>query len=458
MWFPVIWIVVITVGISAHVDVVPLNSLCPLADDIYELRHNIKDRRVDIVYHHERRCSKPSLILRLSGPSLYKLDYIGWFNSTQVYQYPPLLDPGKYFLETVVVFCSEYQPERQETQCQENFHLGRNVVNLPYNFSVSVEVVVKRRARWTLGSGEPALLPTRHQRLPSEPHPGLSCAERYHEQYCVGEEAELMQHQAYNWTDGADWMPLAEAVRTRLTKQANSSNESEHSLYVCFVGDSHSVKMTTSLGIITEVMNVSWITGKTLHEPFAVLVDPSSIDQAPCSVAVLSFAIWPLVHSPYPHTPKVHKEQIERLLGLVTAYGGPTKIFFRSENINGLGVFADQCPAGRDRRSPPAFDAVNNATREVCAQWRVPFIDLDPIIYPMWDSALDFCHPMRSVFNAEAEFILYSVFRHVIKHKLVLTTYPTALGHGPHPTKTGPAVVTQMVKLLCSTRAPGTCP
>lgn len=452
MWLTCIFIIATVATTLAGVDVIPINPQCQLSSDIVTIKHDTASRLLDIVYHPERRCSNPSLILRLSGPSLYKLDYVEMVTDTQRYQYPPMLDPGTYFLEAVVIFCQEYDADRLETQCLESFHFEHNLITLPYNFTVDGGVASTPRARWTRHRGSPVLLPTRHQRFPSEPHPGLSCAERYANRYCASELAELVHHLSYKWTGGPDWLPAAEIVKTKHTTPANTSDQSEQAIYVCFVGDSHARLMTQYLEHMLRIRKVSWVKTRTIQAPFPIMVNMSAIDSAPCSVAVLSFAIWPLARSPFPHTAKVHREQIGQLLDLLLEHNGPTRYFFRSENVNGLGEFSDNCPEGRDRRSPPAFDALNRATREVCAQRQVPFIDLDPIIYPIWDSGLDYCHPPGTVFIAELTHILHSVFSHVASREWALTTYPSTLWQPPFVEKLGPEITAIAWKLLCKDR------
>jgi hypothetical protein len=47
---------------------------------------------------------------------------------------------------------------------------------------------------------------------------------------------------------------------------------------------------------------------------------------------------------------------------------------------------------------------------EQTASSDIPYIDLNHIMGPMWDSAPDFCHPEKPVFTAEVEWILFTIF------------------------------------------------
>jgi hypothetical protein len=108
------------------------------------------------------------------------------------------------------------------------------------------------------------------------------------------------------------------------------------------------------------------------------------------------------------------------------ASGGVTKTFFRTENYNGLAAKIAGCPTA-DYRSPPAFDAMNAAVHRLCGERSLPYIDLEDVIGPMWDAALDFSHPNPPVLRAEVDFIMHAVFRHLTAHKESVRTYPQHL-------------------------------
>jgi hypothetical protein len=107
---------------------------------------------------------------------------------------------------------------------------------------------------------------------------------------------------------------------------------------------------------------------------------------------------------------------------------GP-RLYFRSENHNGLLANAVQCD-GVDLRSPPRFDMINRVKEEVCRNHQLEFIDMDHIIYPMWDGAFDFCHPSPHVGTAEVDLILHRVFADVLQHKEPLVAFSPAAMEG----------------------------
>lgn len=431
-------------------EVIPLNPICPLSDDVVSITHDIVNRRVEVKLREDRLCWSPSLILRLSGPALYKLDYQGLSALVQTFTYPPLIDSGEYFLEAVVIYCNTYLPNSPTTQCVENHHHGRNILTLPYSFTVAVTGTP--RPRWKRAAGVSVPLATRHQRFPSEPHPGLKCDERYAVHFCRGEEAELVPYLAYDWTDPPSWLKAAMDVHESFTMTPNGKTR-EDVINVCFVGDSHSGNLFYGMVDALNPLNLTWLRPSTIDTPFPVQFNVSMLDEKHCSVAIFSFAIWPLSNSPFPHTAEVHFQQMTTLIEDVQKnYHGPARMFFRSENINGLGAWTGQCPANHDRRSPPAFDAVNAVTRQVCKTHNVPFIDLDPIIYPMWDAALDFCHPPRKVFVAEAEYILHVVFNHIVSQRWQIPMYSKSLPNPPMDKHTIESMLASVHNLLCRNR------
>jgi hypothetical protein len=159
-----------------------------------------------------------------------------------------------------------------------------------------------------------------------------------------------------------------------------------------------------------------------------------------CSVAVVTFGQWSLSKfAPTPFKLGLFSEQMQSVMSKIAAYqaeDGRTKIFFRSENYNGLSARMTKCPH-EDYRTVPAFNAVNERVRQLCHAHDIPFIDLHHVIGPMWDAALDYSHPLHHVLRAEVDVILHAVFSHVIDRNWVLQTHPISVlqrmhEHGAH--------------------------
>lgn len=138
----------------------------------------------------------------------------------------------------------------------------------------------------------------------------------------------------------------------------------------------------------------------------------SALSYYQCSVAVITYGQWlASMQTGVPYTRTRYKKEMNALmLSLSSAkFNGPTKIFFRSENYNGLGYYYTRCPP-IDYRTVPVIDMMNSVQRELTLLHNLSFIDMNHIMGSMWDSAADYRHPTGKVFDAEIEWIVYSVF------------------------------------------------
>lgn len=194
-------------------DVLHLNPKCTVFDDILSVKHDLAQRAILIELQPYRRCLNPTIMTRLSGPSLYLLDrgsnlhdrpqskvtqYTDLLpNSTDVhsFRYPPPVEAGTYHVEVLILVCTSVNMESYADICLENVHEGRNILNLPYSFEVDSGSV--RRPRWVHQNANSSsytskLLPTRYQKH--------DCTDSL---YCPQTDASL--HNMYQWMDGPDW-------------------------------------------------------------------------------------------------------------------------------------------------------------------------------------------------------------------------------------------------------------
>ena len=172
-----------------------------------------------------RRCLYPTIMTRMSGPSLYLLDCVNnpreRFHSkvTQytdllpnrsdmhIFRYPPVVEAGTYHIEVLILVCTSVNMESYADVCLEDVQKGRNILNLPYSFQAPAGPL--RRPRWVHQNASDAdyesqLLPTRYQKHDC---PGSL--------YCPQTDASL--HSMYEWVDGPDWrMPFQQVIRTFL--------------------------------------------------------------------------------------------------------------------------------------------------------------------------------------------------------------------------------------------------
>lgn len=203
-------------------DVLPLNRKCTVFDDILSIKHDLAQRAIMIELQPYRRCLNPTIVARLSGPSLYLLDWGSRIHDrshskvtqytdllpnrtdVHIFRYPPLVEAGTYHVEVLVLVCTSVNMESYADVCLEDVHKGRNILNLPYSFHADAGSV--RRPRWVHQNANSSsymsqLLPTRYQKH--------DCP---YSLYCPQTDASL--HKMYKWVDGRDWRVPFQQVRS----------------------------------------------------------------------------------------------------------------------------------------------------------------------------------------------------------------------------------------------------
>lgn len=215
----------VLISYSLQYDVLSLNPASTVFDDIKSIKHNFAQRQIIIDFHPYRRCIRPTLMVRMSGPSVYLLEEASYsFSNPRVkvtqytdllpnrtdshrFSYPSVVDSGKYHIETLILVCTSVNPENYAGVCLEDVQKGRNILNMPYNFST--RGITVHKPRWvhqnaTSPSYVSSLLPTRYQRH--------DCPDVL---FCTHTDASL--HNQYVWTDGPDWRVPLHQVTQRLT-------------------------------------------------------------------------------------------------------------------------------------------------------------------------------------------------------------------------------------------------
>jgi hypothetical protein len=232
--------------------------------------------------------------------------------------------------------------------------------------------------------------------------------------------------------DQPSWQPLVrQALRQLVTPepsveaaQGGDGAQTTHHVNICFIGDSHSRELTWHSWDYVEAMSA--VTFTYIMSLFPPLFSTDLLAQHQCSIAVVSYGQWSLsYHAVSPRTEDAYRAEMLGVMKKFTAYAGPAKIFFRSENYNGMGDSIRACPHV-DYRFPPAIDSLNGVIRGVTAACDAPFINLHKVIGPMWDAALDYSHPIHHVLRAEVDVILHAVFSAVITRNWTIRSY--ALG------------------------------
>lgn len=386
---------------------VELNPTSTIYNQIDKISHDTEKRLVQIILKEQRRCLCPSFILRLSGKSLVTLDikdHSFKYNpnlsladalkpTTNIYSFTyNALDKGTYFLEIIVISCSLLDPNNFKHICLEDPSEGRNIVNKLFSFQVSNDNYESNgTSRWVSTDSKERYLATRYQRVLDDSN-NLNSAE---------------SHNKYNLINSPDW-----TVTFRQWKYNHSVPA-----VVCYVGDSHS----RFLHQITQgyIKGSDGIRAVYIDVKFPHQFQATSLKEHQCTHVVIALGQWPAgwtLHEPYTlqqYTTEMagllrKLKELQRINTNLTLTD--MKIYFRTINYNSLGYHITRCPP-IDWRSPPVIDMLNSATYKlITTQSTYGWIDLKHIIAPMWDSAVDWRHYHGKVFNAEAQFILYSFF------------------------------------------------
>jgi hypothetical protein len=260
----------------------------------------------------------------------------------------------------------------------------------------------------------------------------------YHQDYCITDRTVAKPYASYNWTDVRthQWLSVAHSVKIKDSSLSGTGKVdlgrplqriAPGKVNICLVGDSHSRELfyMAQKGFTRNRL----VTFTFVPSIFPLVFSADQLDQNLCSVAVISFGQWSLSSlTDSPVTIDAFKSEMQAVFADLAEKASSTRVFFRSENYNGLGAHVRLCPHS-DFRTPPAFDALNQVVRALCEETggRIPFIDLGAIIGPMWDAAVDFCHPDAPVLHAEVDVILHAVFTHLRDQRLTVRAYSTVI-------------------------------
>jgi hypothetical protein len=394
--------------VSAEIVPIQLNVNCSIYTSIESISHDAETREVFVELRGRRRCFDPTFLARLSGTALYLLDLVHHerppdptsmtdivfrkSRSNYTFKYPPIVDPGKYFLEIIVLYCVPFNPNDYKSLCAEDPNGGNNVINMPYEVdlkassSADIRQNLTHRGHWLRKpspGNKTVSLPTRYQRL-------------------AGGGDSLTEHHKYHWVNGADWR---DTFRTMNVSR----------VHMCLVGDSHS-RFLADYGQAIDALESGNVTFERIEVHYPRYFNMTAIHDAKCDYAIVTMAQWPAcIVDPAVGDVYTARQYAQEMRGIAEQispanYTGSVKWFFRSENYNGLKLAVTACPP-RDYRAFPLLEANNKAVHKIAADHHIGYIDLDPVIRPMWDSAKDYSHP-ELVFPVEIGWILQYVFKH----------------------------------------------
>ena len=418
-------------------DQLQLNTRATLFNDVESIVHNASLRQVVIELASYRRCNAPTFMVRLSGTSLYLLDFVKsnandlasdshsmvLFKDfekprpgTYLFSYPPLYDPGSYFLEVMVVYCVGMHPNDFTKLCAEDVQEGRNILTLPYTFEVTASSVASAlpSPRWLLHSdfqNLSSLLPTRYQKKGCGKSGG----------YCPPYQVDLPQYNYYEWTDGPSYEHLLSTIlpnnsfqhgkKDSLIKNDNKKEPDGDVLHFCFVGASHAEGLKDH----AELLNWKNILFLWYFSKYPRSFKAQELIDMECSYAVIGYGQWMAGLSGIPYQARQYENEMKHVAAKVKWLQRTTnmQVFFRSMNYNGYGARVTACPP-LDHRLPPVVDLYNSILRNVSRHAHIEYIDTNHIIGPVWDSALDYQHPRGRVYTAEVHWILHAALNYSI--------------------------------------------
>lgn len=212
-----------------------------------------------------------------------------------------------------------------------------------------------------------------------------------------------------------------------LSRQDERTQPADSIVRVCLIGDSHS----RDLFLHGNKLNVESVVFVYIPTTFPTEFRVSWLDIHNCTYAVVSYGQWPGSHMNKgpPYTQTRYELEMRRVVTLLQQHNhARTQVFVHSVNYNGLMAYQTSCPPS-DFRTPPLIDMYNNVLRKLCKELDIEFIDMNHIMGPMWDSAVDWCHPSGTIYTAEVQWILQSVLQSSLQHQRPVTLFPGDVAH-----------------------------
>lgn len=402
-----------------------------LASDIVRVWHEPAHRKVHFLISDSASvCPWPVLRIRLSGASLAILVPCDSPDVRQLSFTYGDLDPGVYFLETVMIMCNKYD-SLNVTECLPD--IDGDKITRPYSFMVREEGTTLNFPRWvnTLPRHAQQPLKTREQSVHcneirihlgvisgetfllkggellanqfghtvlGDPNPVDQCA-------CI-EEADTSRFDPYVLKNGAEYTnPMASFFSRR--------DKSEGLYTLCMVGDSHTSYIEKQMQSLVAPDFIDKLEVQRRVATFPEQIFPGSGHFEDCNMIVVGLGQWPASFKAEPYA--YDRNKYKKTMAVVFAHLHQLKkskrlpVFVKSVNYNPRSARIGSCPPV-DWRRIPFIDVYNEVLKELSLEYKVALIDLHDIVSPMWDSAIDWCHYKGKVFKEEAKRILATIF------------------------------------------------
>jgi len=425
----------------------PAQSLSPLlALEVESVSHIPEECKVvvDFRKNNSRKCRNPRIFGRISGPYVALIEWEDKLTATEEsnptagnttvsgnnatttdipmvhqmvgrYSVP---SRGRYFIEVIGLFCNgpQWNQSFQKT-CMEDPTRHRITQDTAF---ISVTTVSSLSSELAFGHWKwspPTINQTKLSNLTDhdneDPRNQPPLLTRYQPQNCRTSldlktdrcriPMSLDRFTPYQFDDN----DAAGRVRSQLSQWGNKT------VLLCFVGLSHSRELAREVGLWLSEWNATNIQAISMDAQFPRLVNPRRIASRRCTATVVASGQWSAGLKPSGGKyrgmgPTGFPEYEDEVMNMVARLKKRklTNLFLRSIHYNALGDIKTTCPP-QDWRSPPVIDAYNDILVDLTTSRKVPFIDTNFIVGPMWDISADLCHYKNDrVARAEALYVL----------------------------------------------------
>mmetsp|Transcript_17409 Transcript_17409/g.42659 ORF Transcript_17409/g.42659 Transcript_17409/m.42659 type:complete len:472 (+) Transcript_17409:394-1809(+) len=404
---------------------IPRNENSTISTDINRVWHDPQSRSVCVHLKEDARCPHPALLGRLSGPALAILDWkemeakdttagtvlCGDYSKKW-------LDAGEYFVEIIVLYCEEFGVGAMERMSNETAWLGaesatrcvedirNNRITSKSENTIEISSPMEgsgnyRIGRWVRRKGVPLRpLFTRFQ-----PKECINPPNRQAQKLCHtvtnrdrprgGFWREYKSMDIYGLPEYEfQWgLNLTESgLITRL--QQRLKDTSTYLPKICAVGDSHSRYMTrwslSALNLTGMFQNV----GSNWPDPNNI---ESKLEGMHCERLFVQVGQWPASFQTRGHPfsfGKYHdqvKQHVQNILK--TLENNPNGMVYLPTLDQGpLMGRIDNCSDWRTPTMMDGYSFVNQMIEKELNTTRVKYVDINFIIYPLWDGHVDWQH------------------------------------------------------------------
>lgn len=385
-------------NVSIGVNIKAVNS--SMIQGIYHIKNQ---SMFQINLRENSDCEEPFFFLRLSGAAL--LAPFQTKIKDRIFAFPYQISiTGQYFLE-ILFFGCDFKTDYADQFMNRCLEIPPDMtINQPY--STILEKKYSLPGWVNVGVGKS--------------HTGVKTSFR--------KTVDYGNHADRNWVKNYHYQGLTSTTEYFYNLQSLLGKlHVEDTFKVCFIGRSHSLKYK----LISETIHPLLVKKDKIFSRLQFQYvdmrlfscwDNSSFTEpiSSCSVGVVGMGQWAaaVVKLGYkkPYGAKEFRAAMVELVHKFQDYPG-TKFYLRSIHHNGLRWMKLTCPP-TDWRVPYLIDEYNRELKNLSIENKIPYIDTDPIVRPMWDACYDFSHLEGNELEEDFKFILWSIaqdFREVEK-------------------------------------------